>query len=109
LESKLIVQATIGDTHDVPLDRRSGAVMLYNKDQVDRLFAEHPRVWYCTMRHGHSRINESDVSEYLREHMDVVYEDFDTALMVHDGNDRPAPVRLKEEDTEHVASDYFLH
>jgi hypothetical protein len=108
LESKLIVQATLGDTHQIPLDRRSGAKMLYNVEQIEKLFAEHDRIWYCTMRFGHSRINEGDVSKYLREHMDVVYEDFSTSLMVRDRNSRPANVRLTEEDAGELASDYYL-
>jgi hypothetical protein len=108
LESKLIVQATLGDTHQIPLDRRSGAKMLYNVEQIEKLFAEHDRIWYCTMRFGHSRINEGIVSQYLREHMDVVYEDFATSLMVRDRNSRPANVRLSEEDAGELASDYYL-
>jgi hypothetical protein len=108
LESKLIVEATIGDALTMPRDRRSGAKMLYNVDQIDKLFAEHDRIWYCTMRYGHSKINEGIVSKYLREHMDVVYEDFGTALMVRDRNSRPANVRLNEEDAGELASDYYL-
>jgi hypothetical protein len=104
LESKLIVEATIGDALEMPRDRRSGAKMLYNVDQIDKLFSEHDRIWYCTMRYGHSKINESIVSKYLREHMDVVYEDFGTALMVRDRNSRPANVRLNEEDAGELAS-----
>jgi hypothetical protein len=108
LESKLIVEATIGDNLQMPRDRRSGAKMLCNVDQIDKLFSEHDRIWYCTMRYGHSKINEGIVSKYLREHMDVVYEDFGTALMVRDRNSRPANIRLNEEDAGELASDYYL-
>jgi hypothetical protein len=108
LESKLIVQATLGDSRQIPLDRRSGAKMLYNVEQVSKLFSEYDRVWYCTMRYGHSKINEDIVSQYLREHMDVVYEDFDTALLVRDRNSRPATVRLEEEESGELASDFYL-
>jgi hypothetical protein len=108
LESKLIVQATLGDNRQIPLDRRSGAKMLYDVEQVNKLFAEHDRIWYCTMRFGHSKINENIVSQYLREHMDVAYEDFDTALMVRDRNSRPAPIRLQEEESGELASDFYL-
>jgi hypothetical protein len=48
------------------------------------------------------------VSKYLREHMDVVSEDFATALMMRVKNNRPAPVRLEEEDAEQLATDYYL-
>jgi hypothetical protein len=108
LESKLIVQATLGDTLAMPRDRRSGAKMLYNVEQVEKLFAENDRIWYCTMRFGHSRINHGDVSEYLRQHMNVVYEDYGASLMVRDRNSRPARVRLSEDDAQELASDFYL-
>lgn len=108
LESKLIVQATLGDHRQIPLDRRSGAKMLYNLEQVQKLFSEYDRVWYCTMRFGHAKINEDVVSQYLRQHMDVVYEDFDTALLVRDRNSRPAIVQLDDEEAGELASDFYL-
>lgn len=108
LESRLIVQATLGDNRDVPLDRRSGAVMLYDIEQIKQVFAEHDRVWYCTMRYAQSRINETEVSKYLREHMDVVFEDFATSVLLRDKNHRPAPQRLEEEEAGRLASDYYL-
>jgi len=40
--------------------------------------------------------------------MDVVYEDFDTALLVRDRNSRPATVRLEEEESGELASDFYL-
>ena len=82
--------------------------MLYDIDQVKRLFAEHERVWYFTSRHAQSRINESEVSRYLRQHMDVVYEDFATAVMLRDENHRPAPIRAEEDEAGRLASDYYL-
>jgi hypothetical protein len=108
LESRLIIQATMGDSTEVPRDRRSGAVMLYNLDQVQKLFAENERVWYCTMRMAQGKLNDGVVSKYLREHMDVVSEDFSTALMLRDKNHRPAPIRLEEEEAGHIAADYYL-
>ena len=108
LESRLIIQATMGDTTQVPRDRRSGAVMLHNVEQIEKLFADNERVWYCTMRLTQGKLNDSIVSKYLREHMDVVSEDFTTALMVRDKNHRPAPIRLEEEEAGQMASDYYL-
>jgi hypothetical protein len=108
LESRLILQATMGDSTNVPRDRRSGAAMLHNIEQVEKLFAENERVWYCTMRMAQSKLNDSIVSKYLREHMDVVSEDFATALMVRDKTHRPAPIRLEEEEAGQIAADYFL-
>jgi hypothetical protein len=108
LESRLILQATMGDATDVPRDRRSGAVMLHNIDQVEKLFAENERVWYLTMRMAQSKLNDSIVSKYLREHMDVVSEDYATALMMRDKTHRPAPIRLEEEEAGQIAAEYFL-
>jgi hypothetical protein len=108
LESRLIVQATVGDSADVPLDRRSGSVMLYDVEQLEQLFAQHDRIWYCTLRYGHSRINDSTVSKYLRDNMDVVYEDFGTSLMLRDTHHHPARLRLEGGDAERVASELYL-
>jgi hypothetical protein len=109
IQSRLILQATLGDSTEEPRDRRSGAVMLYDLDQVKELFATHGRIWYCTMRMAQSKLNDGPVSQYLRQHMDVVSEDFATALMVRDRSHRPAPVRMEEDEASQLASEYFLH
>jgi hypothetical protein len=83
--------------------------MIHNIDQVKKLFAEHDRVWYCTMRMAQGKLNDGEVSQYLRQHMDVVSEDFATALMLRDKNHRPAPIRLEEDEAGQVAGEYFLH
>jgi hypothetical protein len=108
LESTLVIQATLGDERNVPLDRRSGTAMVYDLDQLKELFTEHDRVWYCTTRFGQSRINDQNVSQFLREHMDVVYEDFATAVLLHDNNHRPAPLLVEEEEAGRKASDFYL-
>jgi hypothetical protein len=109
IQSRLILQATLGDSTEAPRDRRSGAVMLYDLDQVKELFATHDRIWYCTMRMAQSKLNDGPVSQFLRQHMDVVSEDFGTALMVRDKSHRPAPVRMEEDEASQLASEYFLH
>ncbi len=109
LQSRLIIQATIGDSTESPRDRRSGAIMLHNIDQVKKLFAENDRIWYCTMRMAQGKLNDGEVSEYLRHHMDVVSEDFATALMVRDKNHRPAPIQVQEDESGQMAAEYFLH
>lgn len=108
IQSRLILQATLGDRDSTPRDRRSGAVMLYNLEQVKELFATHDRIWYCTMRMAQSKLNDSEVSQYLRQHMDVVSEDFATALMLRDATHRSAPVRVEEDEASRMAGDYFL-
>jgi hypothetical protein len=108
LESTLVIQATLGDSQARPLDRRSGSTMIYDVEQLRQLFTQHDRVWYCTVRFGQSRINDSSVSKFLRENMDVVYEDFATAVMLRDKNHRTAPLRVEEEEAGRMASDYYL-
>lgn len=108
LQSRLIIQATIGDSTESPRDRRSGAIMIHDIDQVKKLFAENDRIWYLTMRMAQGKLNDGEVSRYLRQHMDVVSEDFATALMVRDKNHRPAPIRLEEDEAGDVAGEYFL-
>lgn len=108
LETRLVLQATIGDHHEVPRDRRSGAVMLHSLDQLEQLFAENDRVWYCTNRRGNTKINDSIVSRYLREHMDVVYEDLATSVLLRDRNHRTASVRLEEQKASRLASEFYL-
>lgn len=108
LETRLVLQAAIGDTDEVPRDRRSGAVMLYNLQQIEQLFAEHDRIWYCTNRFGQSQINDSVVSKFVREHMDVVYEDLATSVLLRDKNHRTAAVRLDEQNAGSLASEFYL-
>ena len=108
LESTLILQATLGDTRPVPRDRRSGAAMLYDLGQLKQIFANHSRVWYCTVRFGQAHINDSDVSKFLRENMDVVYEDYATAVMLRDNNHRTAPLQVEEGEAGQLASDFYL-
>jgi hypothetical protein len=108
LESTLVIQATLGDSRAMPLDRRSGTAMIYDVEQLKELFNRHDRVWYCTTRFGQSRINDRSVSQFLREHMDVVYEDFGTAVLLRDNNHRTAPLRLDEEEAGRMASDFYL-
>jgi hypothetical protein len=108
LESTLIVQATLGDSAAIPRDRRSGTAMIYDIEQLKELFSRHERVWYCTTRFGQSRINDNSVSQFLRQHMDVVYEDFGTAVLLRDNNHRTAPLRVEEDEAGRMASDYYL-
>jgi len=44
-ESKLIVQATLGDNGRLPLDRRSGAKMLYDVEQCEALLWSMTALW----------------------------------------------------------------
>jgi hypothetical protein len=108
LESTLVIQATIGDTQDVPRDRRSGSVLVNDIDQLKHIFSQHDRVWYCTLRFGQSRINDEAVSKFLRENMDVAYEDYATAVLLRDRNHRTAPIRLEEEEAGRTATDFYL-
>jgi hypothetical protein len=108
LESTLVIQATLGDSRTMPLDRRSGTAMIYDIEQLKHVFSQHDRVWYCTARFGQSRINDNGVSRFLRQNMDVVYEDYATAVLLRDNNHRTAPLQLDEEEAGRMASDFYL-
>jgi hypothetical protein len=108
LESTLVIQATLGDTRTMPLDRRSGTAMIYDIEQLKHVFSQHDRVWYCTARFGQSRINDNAVSRFLRQNMDVVYEDYATAVLLRDNNHRTAPLQLEEDEAGRMASEFYL-
>lgn len=109
LETQLVLQAAISDSSEVARDRRSGALMIYDIEQLFQIFAEHDRVWLCTSRAGHTQINEDAVSKYLREHMDVVYEDLGTSILLRDRNHRTAELRQEEEKAGTIAKDFYLY
>ena len=108
LESKLIIQSSLGDTEHIPRDRRSGAKMISNIDQLKRIFADHERIWYLTMRHGQGKINDREVSDYIRNNMDVAYEDFVTTVMLRGQKNRPAEVQKEDDDIGKDAGELYL-
>jgi hypothetical protein len=97
LETTLQLPAVLDDRHSIPRHRYWGTPMISTLADLKEVFARHRRVWYITIPSFHDKTNDADVSAYLREHMDVVYEDYQAMLLLRDNNHRPASVRLQDE------------
>jgi hypothetical protein len=52
--------------------------------------------------------NDPEVASYLRQHMDVVYEDFSTEVLLRDSENRPASMRRANEEALRRARANFL-
>jgi hypothetical protein len=73
LESTLHFEAVLDD--DLVLRHRlTGTRMIFDLDQLRDLFARHRRIWFLAVPGAHDRMNDTEVSRYLRGNMDVVYE-----------------------------------
>lgn len=97
LQSTLILQATLDDVRSTPLDRRAGTKMIPSLDALRDVFARNKRVWMLVSSGPNNGLNDRDVSQYLRENMEVVYEDFLTTVMVRDANHRPVKLRQRDD------------
>jgi 4-amino-4-deoxy-L-arabinose transferase-like glycosyltransferase len=106
-QSKLYLQALLDDARTLPLDRRSGAVMIDTRDELDDLFARHRRVWYVVVPSTHANQNSSDLSAFLRQHMDVAYQDFQTMVLLRDVH-RRALMRVNNDQTLNSAKANYL-
>jgi hypothetical protein len=96
-QSRLHLQASLADHRDVPLHRLYGVVMASSLDGVEDLFGRHRRVWYVVDPTFNHVINDEEITAYLRQHMEVVHEDFSSLLMVSGEAHRPAFLRLADE------------
>lgn len=104
--STLSLPATLDDRRSLPLDRRDGTKMISDRQSMEALFARHERIWYVVQPGVHSRQNEKEVSAFLRQHMDVVYEDFE-AMVFFRGQHRTAALRRQNEDALRAAQATF--
>ena len=100
--------ATVDDRRSIPLDRRDGTPKLPSRESLEELFARHPRVWYVVQPERHDNQNDPGVSAFLREHMDVVYEDFESLVLFRGENHRTAPHRFENERSLQKAKADFL-
>jgi hypothetical protein len=85
-ETRLHLQATLGDSRSQPLHRIGGAEMISSVEALQDLFARHRRIWYFATPGMNRKINEREASIYLRENMDVVRQDSLHVLLLRDGN-----------------------
>lgn len=93
LQSVVILLATMADDDPTVRSRMSGNIVLHDREAVEQFFCEHQRVWYLGGYFYHNPANEPEVKGFVRETMDVVYEDSRTVLMLHDQNHRSAMQR----------------
>jgi hypothetical protein len=92
-ESRLHLQAVLDDRRPVPLHRLLGVRMLSSREDLERLFATHRRIWYIADPHFNRLLNEEPAIDFLREHMDVAYEDFSCLVLFAGSQHRPAETR----------------
>jgi hypothetical protein len=109
LQTTLILQSTLDDVCSLPRDRRAGTLMISNRQHLEYLFNHKGRIWYCTQRRPQNFVNDREVSEFLRQQMDVVYEDFRTSVMLRDNRNRPAWVRSEDEQLSEHFHEWFLN
>lgn len=96
-ESTLHLQALLPDKSFVPVDRRSGAEMIPSWEAMQDLFTRNKRIWYVIVPSSAANSNDRSVSAFLRQHMDVVFEDHMSMVLFRDANHRSAALRQENE------------
>ncbi len=97
LATTLRFPGTIDDRRSVPLDRRDGTTMLASVENLENLCARHNRVWVIVQPERHEVLSDRDVSVFLRQHFDVVYEDWEALVLFRGDRHRPAFLRTQDE------------
>jgi hypothetical protein len=101
-------QAVLDDRRQVPLHRIAGTTMLSSLREWEELFASRGRIWYVLVPSRHAKQNNSEVSAYLRQHMQIAYEGDRVMVLVRDNENRPARQRLRNDRTLLQANADFL-
>ncbi|MBV9125571.1 MAG: glycosyltransferase family 39 protein [Planctomycetes bacterium] len=119
-ESVLLLPATLADHGTVPIDRRDGTVALPDLESIQDLFARSGRVWFVVRGQGRARLdddpsgrlgrtwftvpspknqnyNTTDINLFLRDNMEVVYEDEQVLVLLRDRNHWPASLRRQQD------------
>jgi hypothetical protein len=107
-QSELQLQALLDDSRVLPLDRRSGTPMLASRESLEDLFARRGRIWYIVVAEQHAKLNNAGVSAFLRQHMEVVYEDVWSMVLFYGERHWPAARRLEDEQSLQGAQAKFL-
>jgi hypothetical protein len=97
-QSRLETGAVLDDRRASPLHHLGGTVMAPTRQTLEEIFARHERVWYVLAPNAHYRYNVPQVSAFVREHMDVVYEDFLTMVLFRGASHRPAWQRQEQDE-----------
>jgi hypothetical protein len=100
--------ATLTDQSGMLVDRRDGTPVIPNQEQMEDLFARKGRIWYIVQPGQHNVLNAPTASTFLREHMEVVYEDWETLVLFWGGEHRPIYMRLNDEKALNDALSIFL-
>ncbi len=109
LQTTLVLQATLSDNRPTLLDRRSGVEMIYSQEGLEHLFAKPQRIWYLTTEANHRHSNLDETSILMRQNMDVVYEDYQTVLLLRDSrSNRTAEIQQDDEDESQRAHTWSL-
>jgi hypothetical protein len=97
LQSTLDYPVILDEHRALGRHRFRGTTMLPTLEDVEDLFARHPRIWFIVQPDRLSAINTTEVSEYIRQNMDVVYEDHQSQVLFRGGNSRSAAQRLQDD------------
>lgn len=91
----LYIPAALNDRESLPGDRRDGTPMVESLARLEDLFARNPRVWFVLALDRQEQ-NHGEVNAYLRQHMEVVYEDFESVVLFRGSRHWPAFLRARE-------------
>jgi hypothetical protein len=108
LQTTLYLQAVLDDNRPLPLHRLRGTTMIASKEALEDLFARHRRIWYVLVPAFHQEQNTTEVSAFIRQHMDVVYESYSSLVLLRDDRQRSAAQRVKDEQALFAAKANFL-
>ena len=100
--------AVFDDRRAIPLERYTGTPLITNLEDFRNIFARNRRVWYVASPGVNGANNEPDVSSFVRQHMDVVYESNGVVVLLRDNNHRSAAQRAADEKTLRDARADFL-
>ena len=90
-------EASLSDENLAPAHRMEGTVMVSSREALHSLFVHHKRVWcVATQFLFIGETNDADVTGYIEQNMEVVYEDHLSVVMLADNNHRTAALRGKD-------------
>jgi hypothetical protein len=108
LQTRLHLQAVLNDVRPVPLNRRDGTELVPNLASLETVFAQPRRLWFVVEKGHFNRLNVDEVDSFLRQHMDIVFEDSEAVVLIRDRRHRTAKLRSRDERTLHGAQTDFL-
>ena len=98
LQSQLHLQCLLTDVDSVPRHRYKGTPMLSDVEHLQDLFAKKDRIWFIAEPGFNNRTNDPEVTRFIRDNMDVVFEDYSSIVLFRDQH-RSARVQRSNEKT----------